>query len=161
MNLITTEIFKLRFVTAVILFSVDIIIISKFLNFQGKNIPKKIKFNKAKKCQLSNQFATEILSEKTVPYIIDNQSGIVYKLKSTETLIGRDSKEVDFCLEQSTIGRKHCKILKHKDEILISDLLSVNGTFVNDERIAPRVEKPLKHGDKLTLADVDLQYFAY
>jgi hypothetical protein len=50
------------------------------------------------------------------------------------TLIGR-SPECDVFLDDVTVSRKHAELLRDGDTFTISDLGSLNGTFVNKKRI--------------------------
>ena len=51
-----------------------------------------------------------------------------------EFVIGRDTK-CDLCLTQSTVSRTHCEILQQDADVLVKDLNSTNGTYVNDARV--------------------------
>ena len=50
------------------------------------------------------------------------------------TLIGR-SPECDVFLDDVTVSRKHAELLRDGETFTISDLGSLNGTFVNKKRI--------------------------
>jgi pSer/pThr/pTyr-binding forkhead associated (FHA) protein len=50
------------------------------------------------------------------------------------TLIGR-SPECDVFLDDVTVSRKHAELVRDGDTFTISDLGSLNGTFVNKTRI--------------------------
>jgi pSer/pThr/pTyr-binding forkhead associated (FHA) protein len=50
------------------------------------------------------------------------------------TLIGR-SPECDIFLDDVTVSRRHAELLRDGDRFTISDLGSLNGTFVNKKRI--------------------------
>lgn len=50
-----------------------------------------------------------------------------------------------------SVSRRHARILKQGNAVLIEDLGSVNGTFVNGERLAPYLPETLKDGDTLQL----------
>lgn len=53
---------------------------------------------------------------------------------SERTLIGR-SPECDVFLDDVTVSRKHAELVRDGDRFTITDLGSLNGTFVNKERI--------------------------
>jgi pSer/pThr/pTyr-binding forkhead associated (FHA) protein len=50
------------------------------------------------------------------------------------TLIGR-SPECDVFLDDVTVSRRHAELLRNGEKFTISDLGSLNGTFVNKKRI--------------------------
>jgi pSer/pThr/pTyr-binding forkhead associated (FHA) protein len=69
-------------------------------------------------------------------------------------LIGR-SEECHLRPKSDAISRNHCAILVHKDEVIIRDLNSRNGTYVNDERISG--DHTLSAGDKLRIAKLEFE----
>jgi pSer/pThr/pTyr-binding forkhead associated (FHA) protein len=63
-------------------------------------------------------------------------------------VIGR-RKDNDFNLPLVFVSRHHCQLMRSNGQILVQDLESYNGTYVNGKRaISPL---PLKHGDELSL----------
>jgi hypothetical protein len=51
-----------------------------------------------------------------------------------ELLVGRES-DLDVVLQEDMVSRKHAKIAVREDEILLTDLGSTNGTFVNGQKV--------------------------
>jgi hypothetical protein len=49
------------------------------------------------------------------------------------------------------ISRRHAKITRQADEISLEDLGSVNGTYLNGQRLTPYLQYPLKSGDEVQL----------
>ena len=49
------------------------------------------------------------------------------------------------------VSRRHAKITRQGEEILIEDLGSVNGTFLNGKRLTPYLQHPLTSGDEIQL----------
>src|SRR6187399_666169 len=47
------------------------------------------------------------------------------------------------------VSKEHCIIEHRGDHYVLRDLGSLNGTFINNERV--RGEAPLKHGDEISL----------
>jgi CheY-like chemotaxis protein len=64
-------------------------------------------------------------------------------------LVGRSS-DCDYQIPQPLISRRHCLFHLRDGDIWVQDLGSLNGTFVNGERI--KGPEPLHEGDKLDLA---------
>ena len=71
-------------------------------------------------------------------------------------LIG-SSREADFILQGRSVSRLHARIRAEGSRITLTDLNSLNGTFVNGEQITPNREVPLENGDRVTFADVEYQ----
>src|SRR5947209_5937694 len=76
-------------------------------------------------------------------------NGATFKLESDETSIGRDATN-GICLPGGWVSRKHCAIRKKASDIVIRDLESRNGTFVNG---IPVSEHTLVHGDLIAVGD--------
>ncbi len=75
--------------------------------------------------------------------------GRTFKLDEDETSIGRESAS-QICLSDPSVSRRH-SIIKLEGELFkISDLESLNGTFVND---VPVKERFLEHGDRVRIGD--------
>ena len=66
------------------------------------------------------------------------------------TVIGR-SNDVDLPLRHALISRQHCELSEEDGVVVVRDLGSLNGTFVDDERIT---EAELRPGDLLTVGSV-------
>jgi pSer/pThr/pTyr-binding forkhead associated (FHA) protein len=52
---------------------------------------------------------------------------------------------------EAGVSRLHAQLQLYDDKVCVEDLGSRNGTYVNDERLAPYVEHPLYDGDWLRL----------
>ena len=66
--------------------------------------------------------------------------------------IGR-APGVDFVVDAALVSRVHCRLtLSDADELLLEDLGSTNGTFVNGKKVAKAV---LNGGDKVTVGRVE------
>jgi pSer/pThr/pTyr-binding forkhead associated (FHA) protein len=63
-------------------------------------------------------------------------------------LIGRRSDN-DLSLPWAFISRRHCQFTQSGEEVLVQDLESYNGTYVNGRRAS--VPLPVRHGDELNL----------
>jgi pSer/pThr/pTyr-binding forkhead associated (FHA) protein len=69
-------------------------------------------------------------------------------------VIGRRS-ECDYSLALACISRRHCRITREGAEVLIEDLQSHNGTYVNGRRALKPL--PLHHGDELCLGPLQFR----
>lgn len=52
------------------------------------------------------------------------------------------------------VSRRHCVLRRYADRLVVIDLGSMNGTFVNNQRLEPHKECTLQHGDTLILGDM-------
>jgi diguanylate cyclase (GGDEF)-like protein len=69
--------------------------------------------------------------------------GKKYNLDKPSLIIGRSSK-ADIQIDQESVSRNHCKIINTGKTIMMRDLGSTNGTYINDELIDEYV---LRDGD--------------
>jgi two-component system cell cycle response regulator len=83
--------------------------------------------------------------------------GEMYKLEEAEILIGRASN-AGIRLNDEGVSRRHARIVKDADSIVVEDLQSANGTLVNGEPVARRV---LVDGDKVMLGSTSVLRFGY
>src|SRR5262245_9498265 len=66
----------------------------------------------------------------------------------SQFLIGRDP-QCQLRPSSPLISNRHCALLVRGEKLFIRDLVSTNGTSVNDKQIQGEVE--LKNGDKITV----------
>jgi signal transduction histidine kinase/pSer/pThr/pTyr-binding forkhead associated (FHA) protein len=78
--------------------------------------------------------------------------GEVYRLEEDEVIIGRDSS-CGICLEDPMISRRHGKITRRPDGLVVEDLGSANGTLVNGVRVT---SSALKENDRLRVGKIEL-----
>jgi pSer/pThr/pTyr-binding forkhead associated (FHA) protein len=82
----------------------------------------------------------------------DGLNARLIDLKLGTNRVGRHPDN-DFRIEHPTISSVHCEIVLHADGVLLRDLESTNGTFVNDEKVR---EVQLAPGQTVRLGDVEL-----
>src|SRR6266404_9642375 len=84
--------------------------------------------------------------------ILTEKGGATQRLdfESEEITIGRED-ENDICLPKGNISKKHTKIVVKDGKIIVLDLKSTNGTYVNGKKLAgPQVISPT---DKVYIGD--------
>ena len=80
-------------------------------------------------------------------------TGRAHELNVDRTTIGRVEDNM-FQIAEPSVSSHHCEVHLHGNEVLIRDLNSTNGTFINGEKIAESVLKP---GQTLRLGNVELK----
>lgn len=75
--------------------------------------------------------------------------GTVLSITDSPAIIGRD-RTATLCVPHRSVSRKHSQIERDGDEFIVTDLDSLNGTFVND---VPVKRRNLKHGDRVKIGD--------
>ncbi|HSR31087.1 MAG TPA: FHA domain-containing protein [Anaerolineae bacterium] len=67
--------------------------------------------------------------------------------------------DVDLTNEQGAekgVSRRHARISRRDDQVFLEDLNSLNGTFLNAQRLVPELPYPLKGGDQVQLGKLIL-----
>src|SRR5208283_2181437 len=80
-------------------------------------------------------------------------TGRTQELKVDKTTIGRVEDNL-FQIAETSVSSHHCEVLLRGSEVVIKDLNSTNGTFINDQ---PVTESVLKPGQTLRLGTVELK----
>lgn len=76
-----------------------------------------------------------------MPHLVIEQPGIppmTVELQSAETSLGR-AEDNDIALVADEVSRYHAKIYLKSDQTLLHDLKSLNGTYVNRQRVVQRL----------------------
>ena len=76
-----------------------------------------------------------------------------HELKVDRTTIGRVEDNL-FQINEPSVSSHHCEVLLRDNDVVIKDLGSTNGTFINGAKIAESVLKP---GQTLRLGNVELR----
>jgi pSer/pThr/pTyr-binding forkhead associated (FHA) protein len=72
------------------------------------------------------------------------------------TIIGR-SAESGLRIASSEVSRKHCQITISKDRVMIKDLGSSNGTYLNTKRLEPKRDVKITHSASLQIGPMQAQ----
>lgn len=83
----------------------------------------------------------------------DGQNGRSHELKSERTTIGRLDDNA-FQLPDQSVSSHHCEIILRGKEVVVKDLNSTNGSYINGEQIT---EKVLKPGQVLRLGKIEMR----
>jgi hypothetical protein len=88
-----------------------------------------------------------------VEHAAGHESGIAYDLSEAVTL-GRG--DVEIRLEDPFASSSHARISREGHVVLIEDLGSTNGTYLNDSPLTG--PQPLHDGDRIRIGDSEFQY---
>lgn len=80
-------------------------------------------------------------------------TGRAHELKAEKTTVGRVEDNV-FQIAEPSVSSHHCEVLLRGNDIVVRDLNSTNGTFINGEKIS---EGPLKPGQILRLGQIEMR----
>jgi len=88
--------------------------------------------------------------EFPTPYLTD-PTGHEHQLHGETTTIGR-AVECDIVITSKRVSREHARLVRNGRRVMLEDLNSTNGTFLNDEHILEPME--LRDGDTVSVGDV-------
>jgi pSer/pThr/pTyr-binding forkhead associated (FHA) protein len=83
----------------------------------------------------------------------EGMTGRSHELKVDKTTIGR-VEDNTFEIAEPSVSSHHCEVLLRGNEVMVRDLNSTNGTFINGEKIT---EKALKPGQTLRLGQIEMR----
>ena len=84
----------------------------------------------------------------------EGMTGQSYELKVDRTTIGR-VEDNTFPIPQPSVSSHHCEIYLRGNDVVVKDLNSTNGTFINNQQITG--ESVLKPGQILRLGQVEMR----
>lgn len=80
-------------------------------------------------------------------------TGRTQELKVDKTTIGR-VEDNTFQIAEPSVSSHHCEVLLRGSEVVVRDLNSTNGTYINGEKVT---EKAIKPGQILRLGQIELR----
>ena len=84
----------------------------------------------------------------------EGMTGQSYELKVDKTTIGRVDDN-SFPIPHPSVSSHHCEVLLRGNDVVVKDLNSTNGTFINNQQIT--TEGVLKSGQILRLGQVEIR----
>ena len=90
------------------------------------------------------------MSEKRIPTLTD-PTGRAHNLSEATTMIGR-AVENEIVVSSKRISREHACIRREGWRVILEDVGSTNGTFLNDQRLLDPMQ--LRDGDRIKVGDV-------
>src|SRR5437868_6289967 len=80
-------------------------------------------------------------------------TGRTHELKVDKTTIGR-VEDNTFQIAEPSVSSHHCEVLLRGGDVVVRDLNSTNGTYVNGEKVTESVIKP---GQVLRLGQIEMR----
>ncbi|KDP22822.1 hypothetical protein JCGZ_00409 [Jatropha curcas] len=82
-----------------------------------------------------------------------------FEIVSSEVTVGRLADKADVVIPVATVSGVHARIEKKGGNLLITDLDSTNGTFINEKKLIPGVAASVPPGSFITFGDIHLAMF--
>lgn len=83
--------------------------------------------------------------------------GRSHELSGGKTTVGRVEDNA-FQISEPSVSSHHCEVWLKGDDVVVKDLQSTNGTFLNEVQLGPDKEGVLKPGQILRLGQVEMRY---
>ncbi len=83
-------------------------------------------------------------------------TGRSHELTVEKTTVGRVDDNT-FAIAEASVSSHHAEILLRGNDVVIKDLNSTNGTFINGEQVAAEKETVLKPGQILRLGKIEMR----
>ena len=99
--------------------------------------------------ELYDEFEPRLMIERA----LGHESGVAYDLSDGATL-GRGDVEIQ--LEDPFASSRHARISRQGHVVVIEDLGSTNGTYLNEQPLAG--PQPLHSGDRIRIGDSEFSY---
>jgi pSer/pThr/pTyr-binding forkhead associated (FHA) protein len=80
-------------------------------------------------------------------------TGRTHELKGEKTTVGR-VEDNTFQIAEPSVSSHHAEVLLRGNDVIVKDLNSTNGTFINGEKVT---ESPIKPGQILRLGQIEMR----
>ena len=103
---------------------------------------------------------TVYLEEEERPFTLYGQGEyqhLVFPIEGDMVTLGQSPEYADLVIPDPTVSRLHARIYRKESGLVIRDLGSLNGSFLNGEGIAPEVDTELPPDSQLTIGRVVFQ----
>jgi pSer/pThr/pTyr-binding forkhead associated (FHA) protein len=84
-------------------------------------------------------------------------TGLSFEVKSEKASVGRLDENA-ICIPEASVSSNHCELWLKGDDVVVKDLGSTNGSFINELQLAPEKEATLRPGQVLRLGQVQLRF---
>ena len=83
--------------------------------------------------------------------------GAIFTINEDSLVIGRETA-ANLCIADASVSRRHSVIEKNAEQFVITDLESLNGTFIND---VPVKTRKLEHGDRVRIGESQFLFLTH
>jgi hypothetical protein len=80
-------------------------------------------------------------------------TGRTQELNADKTTIGR-AEDNTFQIAEASVSSHHCEVLLRESEVIVRDLNSTNGTYINGQQVT---ESGIKPGQMLRLGEIQMR----
>ena len=84
-------------------------------------------------------------------------TGLSFEVKPEKASVGR-LEENAICIPEASVSSHHCELWLKGDDLIVKDLGSTNGSFINELQLAAEKEATLRPGQILRMGQVHLRF---
>lgn len=88
---------------------------------------------------------------------IKNKKANLSQLVVNRTVVFGRGRNVGIRLTHDQVSRAHCRLIVDDDQVMIEDLGSSNGTFVNGHRLEKGQQEPVSEGDTIAMGPIHFE----
>lgn len=101
---------------------------------------------------------TTVLGAKANAELVRSSNGERVAISRNEFVVGRERSKVDYCLDVSSVSRRHAKIVMRGGKYYLVDMGSANCTYVNGAKAAPNTETALNNNDRIKFSEEEFVF---
>lgn len=106
--------------------------------------------------------STSTTTSRSAPVLLQYDgaaAGKRFMLTQSSITIGRRADKVDVWVDDASVSREHCRVSFLGTKASVTDLGSLNHTFVNDRMVLQSAD--LSNGDMLRVGNIRLRFFSH
>ena len=84
-------------------------------------------------------------------------TGLSFEVNADKASVGRIEGN-SLCIPEASVSSHHCELWLKGDDVIVKDLGSTNGSFINELQLAADKEATLRPGQILRLGQVQLRF---
>jgi pSer/pThr/pTyr-binding forkhead associated (FHA) protein len=84
-------------------------------------------------------------------------TGLSFEVKPEKATLGR-LEDNTFSIPEPSVSSRHCELWLKGDDVVVKDLGSTNGSFINELQLAAEKEAVLRPGQVLRLGQIQLRF---
>ena len=88
-------------------------------------------------------------------YALDRKNKHHIELDHFPCTIGKLTGYVDHCIDDPSVSRLHARVEKIGDSLVLSDLNSTNGVYLNGIRLKPNEQRDIEIGDEIRFGSLN------
>lgn len=83
-------------------------------------------------------------------------NGTIFNLPQGETVVVGRNPDCSICLDYHGVSRRHFEVSMNERDVIVSDLGSANGTYLNNQKLSEPLS--LKRGDVIKIGAIAMKY---